>query len=337
MHPLAFAALLTTFAAEPTEDAVVRQAVERGLKRLDEGAASYVTNRQCFSCHHQATTITALATARKRGFAVEKARLAEQVDFTMRTWRGREERLRKGNGSEGGNTMVAYALYALEQADYPPDETTAALVEYLLERQRPDGSWPALANRPPTEGSPYPNAALALRGLQVYGPAKEAKEADELRSRIAAATAKARDWLLKSKPATTEDRVGHLRALVVIGAEKEHIATARDVLLKAQRDDGGWAQLPDLGSDAYATGTVLVALKMAGVRTDDAAYRRGVAYLVRTQRADGAWIVETRSRPVQKFFDNGDPGGKSQFISFAATGWATLALLEAVPTPEEPK
>jgi hypothetical protein len=70
---------------------------------------------------------------------------------------------------------------------------------------------------------------------------------------------------------------------------------------------------------------------MAGVRPDDAAYRRGVAYLVRTQRSDGAWIVETRSRPVQKFFDNGDPGGKSQFISFAATGWATLALLEAVP------
>jgi hypothetical protein len=31
------------------------------------------------------------------------------------------------------------------------------------------------------------------------------------------------------------------------------------------------------------------------------------------------------------FFDNGDPHGKSQFISFAATGWAVLALLETVP------
>jgi N-acyl-D-amino-acid deacylase len=41
--------------------------------------------------------------------------------------------------------------------------------------------------------------------------------------------------------------------------------------------------------------------------------------------------VQTRSRPVQVFFDNGDPGGKSQFISFLATGWATLALLEACP------
>jgi hypothetical protein len=34
---------------------------------------------------------------------------------------------------------------------------------------------------------------------------------------------------------------------------------------------------------------------------------------------------------LQLFFDNGDPGGKSQFISFAATGWAVLALLEQFP------
>jgi squalene cyclase len=332
MHPLALAVLLMTFPADaPPDDAAVRRAVERGLKRLDEGAASYVTNRQCFSCHHQATAITALTTARRRGFDVEKARLAEQVEFTLRTFRGHEEQLRKGAGVPGSNTTTAYALYTLEQAGHQPDDTTAALVEFLLQRQRPDGSWPAVTNRPPTEGSPFPNTALALRALQVYGPPKDDKDAEELRQRIDAATAKGRDWVLKSKPATTEDRVGHLRALVVIGADRERIEAARGALLKEQRADGGWAQLSDLESDAYATGTVLVALKLAGVKPDDAAYRKGVAYLVKTQREDGAWIVETRSRPVQKFFDNGDPGGKSQFISFAATGWATLALLETVP------
>src|SRR5262249_41359524 len=207
---------------------------------------SYVTNRQCFSCHHQATAITALTTARRRGFDVEKDRLAEQVEFTLRHWRGKKERLRKGKSSEGGNTMVAYALYTLEQADHKPGDTTAALVEYLLQRQRPDGSWPALANRPPTEGSPFPNAAFALRALQVYGPPKDDKDTQELRERIEAATAKGRDWLLKSKPSTTEDRVGHLRALVVIGADKDRIEAARDALLKEQHADGGWAQLASL-------------------------------------------------------------------------------------------
>ena len=68
-----------------------------------------------------------------------------------------------------------------------------------------------------------------------------------------------------------------------------------------------------------------------GLEPTDPAYQKAAKHLLATQRDDGSWLVETRSRPVQVFFDNGDPGGKSQFISFAATGWATLALLEQYP------
>ena len=39
-----------------------------------------------------------------------------------------------------------------------------------------------------------------------------------------------------------------------------------------------------------------------------------------------SWLVKTRSKPIQKFFDNGDPHGKNQFISISATSWATAAL-----------
>ncbi len=61
-------------------------------------------------------------------------------------------------------------------------------------------------------------------------------------------------------------------------------------------------------------------------------YGRGVKYLLDTQKEDGAWMVETRAKPVQTYFDNGDPGGKSQFISFAATNSGrAFALLEVVP------
>ena len=75
---------------------------------------------------------------------------------------------------------------------------------------------------------------------------------------------------------------------------------ARDVLLKEQRTDGSWSQLPDRDGDAYATGAVLMALRRAGVEPGTAPYRKGVDYLVNTQRTDGAWIVETRSRPIQR-------------------------------------
>jgi N-acyl-D-amino-acid deacylase len=318
----------STLYADAPDDAI-RTAVEKGLRRLEEGSGNYVKNRQCFSCHHQSLTIASLVEARQRGFKIDADRLTQQIDFTLDTFK-KKEQIVKGQGIGGANTTVAYALFTLEAAGHAPDETTAALVEFLLVKQRSDGAWPATTKRPPTEGSLFTNNALALRALQKYGPAKDAKDADELRKRIDAALAKGRDWLLKNKPEDTEDKAFRLRALVTAGADAKEIETARDLLLKEQRDDGSWSQLPDRDGDAYATALVLMALRQAGVKPDDAAYQKGVKYLLKTQREDGGWVVETRSRPIQIFFDNGDPGGKSQFISFAATGWAVRALLEAV-------
>src|SRR5262249_22594364 len=99
-----------------------------------------------------------------------------------------------------------------------------------------------------------------------------------------------------------------------------------------QRQDGGWAQLPDMESDAYATGSALVALHQAGgLAVDDRAYRRGLSYLISTQRDDGSWHVVSRSKPFQTYFESGYPHGKDQFISIAAGGWATTALALALP------
>ena len=134
-----------------------------------------------------------------------------------------------------------------------------------------------------------------------------------------------------AKPKDTEDRASRLRGLVNAGAGAQEIATARAAIQKEQLADGSWKQLPDRPGDAYATGSVLMALRHAGLSPRDDTYRRGIKYLLATQREDGAWIVETRSRPVQTFFDNGDPGGKSQFLSFLSTCWAVAALLETLP------
>jgi N-acyl-D-amino-acid deacylase len=92
--------------------------------------------------------------------------------------------------------------------------------------------------------------------------------------------------------------------------------------------------MPELDGDAYATGSALLALRAAGLAKDKA-YEQAVAFLVKTQKEDGSWFVKTRSRPVQTFFDNGDPGGESQFISMSATSWALLALLQEYPVVEK--
>jgi N-acyl-D-amino-acid deacylase len=318
--------------AEEPADAV-KAAVQKGLRRIEAGAASYTKNRQCFSCHHQAMALMALTGAQKKGFTVSKDALPQQLDYSLTYIGARKEQIIKGTGLGGGNSMAAYALFSLHAAGHPGDETTDALIQYLLTKQRADGSWPPVTQRPPTEGSTFTNVALAVRGLRGYAPAGDGKDAEELRKRMEEAIGRGQDWLLKNKPATTEDKASHLRGLVFAEADKEAIEAARTALLKEQRDDGSWSQLADMDGDAYATSIVLTALRQSGVDPTAPGVQKGVKYLLKTQTEDGAWIVQTRSRPVQVFFDNGDPGGKSQFISFATTGWAVLALLDVCPTP----
>lgn len=328
MRPITF--VLATLCLVPAGRAAdypapVKTAIEKGLRRIGQGSTNYLKNRDCFSCHHQAVPILAMATARKQGFVIDPAQFRQQVDFTLNSFK-KHKPISKGNMVAGGNTMAAYALFALEAAGHAPDATSDALVDYLLVRQKPDGSWPALMKRPPSEGSSFTNAALALRALQAYGKGRGDASRQQ---RIDKAFKQGREWLLGHELADTEDRAFHLRALVQIGANKERIDKAKKQLLSEQRNDGSWAQLPDRPGDAYATGTVLTALRASGLPASDPACQKAVKYLLNTQREDGAWLVESRSRPVQTYFDNGDPGGKSQFISMSATAWAVQALLEA--------
>ena len=329
---LAGVVLTPSAPADDPPDRTAKAAVEKALKRLEAGVTNYPKHRQCFSCHHQAMAVLSMTAARRRGFTVDEELFKKVVDFSARTFRNKAQ-IARGQGVGGDSTSVVYALHTFAAAGRPADEMTAALVEYLLVKQRKDGSWPiaAFGDRPPTMGSLFTNVGLAMFALKHYSPDEDDPGAEELQKRIDAAVEKGRAWLLANKPVSTEDKVFHLRGLVDAGAEAKDIESARAQLLKDQREDGSWAQLADMDGDAYATATVLVALRHAGLDAGHEAYRKGAKYLLQTQKEDGAWIVQTRSKPLQLFFDNGDPGGKSQFISFAATGWAVLALVETLP------
>ena len=86
------------------------------------------------------------------------------------------------------------------------------------------------------------------------------------------------------------------------GAEQEFVATAADELKRLQRTDGGWAQTPELESDAYATGQVLYTLHEAGVPSTKPL--RAAQLLVRTQRDDGSWYVKSRAPKFQPYFQS---------------------------------
>jgi hypothetical protein len=74
----------------------------------------------------------------------------------------------------------------------------------------------------------------------------------------------------------------------------------------------------------------LHALRLAGVSPTGAVYSKGVQYLLRTQREDGSWFVQSRGFGFQPYHEYGFPHGRSQFISAAATSWAVIALAPAL-------
>jgi hypothetical protein len=85
-----------------------------------------------------------------------------------------------------------------------------------------------------------------------------------------------------------------------------------------------------MASDGYATGQTLWMLLETGLPSDNKMVRRAVQRTLTTQLDDGSYYVKSRSKPIQKFFDNGDPHGTDQFISIAATCWSVAALARSL-------
>lgn len=303
-----------------------RTAVARGLPLLQRSGIEFYARGGCVSCHHNLLTAMTVATARSRGMPVDEAAASRELSMLVDTMEAGRDATLQGISvpGNGGSTTTGYLLMALSATAYAADARTDELVRYLRLTQFPEGHWRS-ATRPPSESSEITATAVSLRGLRLYGRTGHQTDQD--------AIAAAKSWLEKSTPQNTEDRVFRLFGLRWAGASPALLDSARSELIATQNADGGWAQLPWLGSDAYATGSALVALQEAGLSTTSVAYRRGVEYLLKTQLADGSWRVKTRAHRTQVHFESGFPHGMDQFISAAGTNWATQALALAMPVP----
>jgi N-acyl-D-amino-acid deacylase len=307
-------------------------AAARGLALVQKAATNYPKHRDCFSCHHQTLPMLAVVTARAHRVPTVEKLLQDQAKFTRDSFEGKIEDLKRGQNIGGRSMTVGYALWALALASEKPDEITEAMVAYLLKSQNEKGYWTGQTTRPPFEESYFTCTALAVKGMKRYATAAQ-------HTGVTAAIAKAKAWLESASVKGQEDKAARLWGLHALDAKPELLRDVRDAVLKSQRPDGGWPQLDSMKSDAYATGQTLFVLQATGYDPADDAYRRGIRYLLDTQRPDGAWLVVTRSRPIQPYyaFDDEDPLGKNQFISVPATSWAVAALAASQPAKPAPK
>ena len=320
---------------EAIEQPRFREAVRKGVTALLPAGPVFAKRSGCVSCHNNTLPITAASLARDRGIQIDTQNERQQVNSMVGMTTSFREALLEGSYAVPDvQVSMPYVLMALNAEHRPADELTAAAIHGIATRQLTDGSWPSYINRAPLENGDIQATALSVRALELYGmPGRRA----EWKHRIA----EAREWLNKtsansdvaktSVARTTEDKVMLVSGLVWSGASADAVSRAARNLISEQRPDGGWAQLPTLESDAYATGKALSALHESGtLEASDEVYRRGVEYLLRTQEPDGTWKVRTRAFPFQPLKESGFPHGRDQWISAAATSWAAMALAYAI-------
>lgn len=328
-------------ADEPAGD--VESATRRGLALITRAASNWQSHKTCFSCHHQTLPMLAAIESSKVGMALDETWLSSQADTTHKYFKVRVDVMNAGDHVPGGSTTAGYGLWALSMARRPQDETTKAVVTYLLkiqgtarlEGRKPteltrlqDARWTTSCRRLPMQGSDIADTVLALIGMKQYATAEQ-------QPAMARAAAAAQEWLNQAPLKTQEDRVWRLWGLHHLRGDGEAKQVTRAAIVTAQHDDGGWPQTDDRASDAFSTGQTLFVLRQTGATSEDPAVQRARDYLLRTQLADGSWLVESHVKyKAQPYFENGDPHGEHQFLSTAATAWATAALAQLLPTQQ---
>lgn len=307
----------------------VRRAAEKSLALLQSNGPQFFKKSGCISCHNVSIPLMAMSRARERGFTVNREITSRLMMAHLATLGPHRENLMQTNCTIPGiATTATYGLISMHDEGYPRDGLTDAIVHCLAGEQRPDGHWRAGDTRPPLGTGEFAATALSLHTLQLYMP-------DGRRVELEGRIERARRWLIETAAEKTDDRAFKVMGLAWSKAPRTDIQKSARLLLEAQRADGGWAQLPEMASDAFATSEVLVALhRGAGMPVSNAAWQRGLDFLLRTQFEDGSWHVKSRAFGFQPYFESGFPHGHDQWISAAATSWATMAVVDAAEPTE---
>ncbi len=319
---------------EVLDDATLIASTEKALAALQTTAAQsresflrHVGKQDCASCHQQYLPMAAVGHARNRSVRFDQVAAMGQIDLlgklTMPFFE-HEFMTQAVLHADPAHTF-GYHLFGFVAEGVPPSARTDGMVHHLVAVQALDGRWCNMLPRPPISSGDVSATALAVHAIKHYGwPGR--------REEFAASVERARRWLWTVKAETNEEAIFQLLGLHWAGEPAEKLADLAKSLLQRQRKDGGWAQLPMLESDAYATGEVLFALaQTVKVPVTDPAWQRGLRFLLQTQEEDGTWHVARRTFPFQPTTDSGFPHHRDSWISAAGTSWAVLALTQALP------
>ena len=198
---------------------------------------------------------------------------------------------------------------------------------HLARHQEEDGAWrlqpPVGQSSPPTSESRETIALLAMLAWEPSAPPNPQEAAAARYSHE-----KAGEWLRDTKSTETAQALA-LRLLLDVRLDNpaEQVQSGIDRLLGLQNSDGGWSQIKEMPSDAYATGQSLWALSFSGIKRDRPEISRAISFLVANQREDGSWPMTCRHTPGEGATRERDLVP----ITYFGSAWATIGLVRSVP------
>ncbi len=296
---------------------VVRAAMSKALGVCQAAGAKFRKAGGCVSCHAQLYTGLAVQFAKPYDVKANYALEAQQTSASVKVGATLAPGFLELQDPGGAFNAAEHLLLHMSASGPNHSFATDSIIHYLCATQRKEGDWPVAGGRPPSEEGRFTFTAYAVRLLKAHRIPALGPEIDH---RIALATA----FLKKESPTTFEDR--SMQILGLAWSTKDVPQPLVKDLIDRQRPNGGWGQTDNLPADAYATGKALMALREAGTKATDPAYAAGVRFLLRTQQANGAWHVVTRSFAFQPYFQGGFPYDHDQWISHEGTALATIAL-----------
>jgi Squalene-hopene cyclase C-terminal domain/Prenyltransferase and squalene oxidase repeat len=311
----------------------VQAAVDRGTKYLQAESAAWLKTRVCASCHHASMPLWSLYEADRMGYSIDKKFVAETTEATL----GSMDKMiaRKlvpgpkdppdtrpiGRGLNMGLVFMAVAARSSPALNEGQKQSLNWITDQILKKQMKDGSWEFFLSRPPINETQLTDTSWILMALQ--GDARASGSEQER-----TALKKGLAWLADAKlPDTYESKVLKLLLALRLGKARSDLQPQINELLALQQPNGGWRQLPEMKSDAFATGQTLYVLALAGYSVERPEIKRAIDFLISTQKPDGSWPMTSRSTP------DGRPGSAKLLtpITCAASAWATLGLSRLVP------